>query len=152
VFARDSRDPKRPPVRLLFAPVLLVLAGCTDQGAETTTAKLQKIGNFYGPYCMAHALRGPASETEFRDYIKKCPSLQLQTLEVNPDDLDPLFKSDRDQQPFVMRFGLSLAGAGGKASKDVFAYEREGRGGKRLALYTTGRVELVDEAAVKALP
>jgi hypothetical protein len=147
-----TRGLKRPPVRLLLVPAVLLLAGCSDPGADTTAAKLQKIGNFYGPYCFANGMRGPASETQFRDYIRKCPALQLQTLDVNPDDLDPMFKSDRDQQPFVLRFGLSLAGPGGKASRAVFAYERAGRGGKRLALYTTGRVEMLPEADLRDLP
>lgn len=144
--------PKWFALRLLLAPAVLLAAGCSDPGADTTTAKLQKIGNFYGPFCIEHGLKGPSSETQFKDYIRKCPSLQLQTLDVDPNDLDPLFKSDRDQQPFVLRYGLSLKGAGGKAAKDVCAYEREGRNGKHLALYTTGRVELIDEAAVKNLP
>jgi hypothetical protein len=152
LFTGAARTPTLPSVRLLFVCAVLLLAGCSDPGADTTAAKLQKIGNFYGPYCFANGMRGPTSEAQFRDYIRKCPPLQLQTLDVNPNDLDPLFKSDRDQQPFVLRFGLSLAGPGGKAAKDVVAYERAGRNGKRLALYTTGRVEMLPESAVKDLP
>jgi hypothetical protein len=135
----------------LLVAAVLVMAGCANPDADSTAAKLQKIGNFYGPYCVAHGLRGPASEAEFRAYIRSCPALQLQTLDVSPDNLDPLFKSDRDQQPFILRYGLSLAGSGGKANKQVFAYEQTGKSGKRLALYTTGKVAMLDDAALQEL-
>jgi hypothetical protein len=148
---RANQDKGRLPVRLLLIPVVLVLAGCSNPAAESTAAKLQKIGNLYGPYCLAHGLRGPASEAEFRSYIRTCPSLQLQTLAINTDDLDPLFKSDRDQQPFIFRYGLVLAGADRKASRQVVAYEQKGGSGKRLALYSTGRVEMVDEESLQKL-
>jgi hypothetical protein len=118
---------------------------------DATAAKLNRIGNLFGPFCVTHGLQGPASAAEFKDYIRTCPQLQLQTLQVNKDNLDPLFQSDRDQQPFVFRYGLSLVGPGGKASRQLVAYEQTGKSGKRLALFTTGKVELVDESTLKQM-
>ena len=62
---------------------------------------------------------------------------------------EELFVSERDQKPYVISVGAK-AGAKTPASAPVFAYEQEGKNGKRFVAYP-GRVEEVDEARLKEI-
>jgi hypothetical protein len=61
--------------------------------------------------------------------------------------LDELFVSDRDGQPFVIKYGQS----GGVMSKLPVVFEKEGKDGVRQVAYTNGQVEEVDAAKYEEL-
>ena len=63
-------------------------------------------------------------------------------MQVDPGNLDALFVSDRDGQPFVVRYGVS----GGLGATDAVIFEQQGRNGKRQVGFTDGTVEEVDSA------
>ncbi len=61
-------------------------------------------------------------------------------------NVDQLFLSERDQQPYVVLYGKRPANA-----NDLVAYEQTGVGGKRLVGYSIGLIAEVDEAQFQEL-
>ena len=78
----------------------------------------------------------PASEKELRGFI---------TEKAADADLEALFRSSRDGQPYVVVYlGKSKASPG-----TVIAYEKNGQGGKRFVAFSTTEVRELDDAAFK---
>lgn len=50
--------------------------------------------------------KGPANEKEFRDFIRKMPAEALEEMGISGADSEELFKSERDGQPFRIRYGI----------------------------------------------
>lgn len=67
---------------------------------------------------------------------------RLERMQVDPNNIEGLFVSDRDGQPFVVRYGVN----GGLGAKDPVVFEAEGSGGMRQVGFTDGSVEEVDSA------
>lgn len=67
---------------------------------------------------------------------------------LNPDGLDKAFVSDRDGEPFVVRYGQRIGSVGG-TSTQVIAHEKTGKGGRRLVSFVSGKVELADDARLQ---
>jgi hypothetical protein len=75
------------------------------------------------------------------------PSHRLEMMQVDPGKVDELFVSERDGQPFVIKYGQS----GGIMSRLPVVFEKEGKGGKRQVAFTDGQVEEVDDATYQQL-
>jgi len=75
-----------------------------------------------------NSYKGPKNEAELKDYLKNNPTAVHLTarIDVTPETVDDIFISDRDGQPFVIRYGL-------KGIADfAIVFEAEGVEGKRL--------------------
>ncbi|VTR94836.1 unnamed protein product [Gemmata massiliana] len=128
------------------------LVGCSrDRTAEAVgamnTSNAQRLSNMYAAYQNFKGGRGPASEAEFREFIKSYDPTKLKMMNINPDDLDGLFKSESDGKPFKVRYNVG----GGRGSQDPVVFEQEGKDGKKNVGYTGGLVEEVDDATYKQL-
>lgn len=66
--------------------------------------------------------KGPSSEKELREFIRKTPAEALAEMGISGADSEELFKSERDGQPFRIRYGIK-----GGLSK-VYAVVCESRG------------------------
>jgi hypothetical protein len=125
-------------------------AGCADATKSPTAVKLRTLADFYGGYAVQNKGRGPAGEAEFKKYIAGRHAYELQAKNVDAGNLDALFVSDRDQQPFVVLYGTELSVSGG-GKAPLLAYEQAGSGGRRLVVFTTTKVEEVGEPALEQL-
>ena len=116
------------PSRAWFFVVVLalaVLAGCSGgpppNDVDPTQERLVKIGLAYREYC-DRQMKAPAGAEDLN------PLLKAQGAD------DTVWNSARDQQPFVVVWGLDLrqppVWAGDKLP--VLAYERLGKSGKRF--------------------
>ena len=130
---------------LVCASALLgMVAGC-DGGAAGIVqqeSNLKKLALFYGPYQGEHQGQLPPDEKAFKDFIKS-KELLLQNQGIK--DVDALFISERDKQPYVVLYAGETLGDNGPAGLPVVAYEKQGVGGKRFVVSTLGAVEEVDE-------
>jgi hypothetical protein len=137
-------------VLVLFCLVVSA-PGCGTNELESSTAvKLRGLGNFYLDYAVAKNGKGPADEQDLRKHMRHIEGSVLRMNGVDPNNLDPLFVSDRDQEPFVVLYGLTLrdiSGAGGP----LVAHEKNGKKGKRLVVFGNAKVEEVDEARFQEL-
>ena len=89
--------------------------------------------------------RPPANEMEFKRFIaeKGAPMLER----AGMANLDELFVSERDGQPFVVIYGKYPPGM----TSRIAAYEQNGVGGKRQVGYSAGAVEQIDETRFREL-
>ena len=80
----------------------LALAGCGSKEGKLSEndAHLKALSVLYGRYISAHRGMGPTDEAEFKKFIKSFPPGDLESLQVDPNDLDKTFKSPRDNQPY----------------------------------------------------
>jgi hypothetical protein len=135
----------------LVLSLLASLPGCGSNELESPTAvKLKALSNFYLDYAVAQQGKGPASEEVLKKHIRSQPEFILKTNGIEPGAIDGLFKSDRDQEPFVVVYGKTIARISGDSTK-LLVYEKTGRNGKRLIAYDNGKVDHVNEARLKEL-
>ncbi len=82
----------------------------------------------------------PKDEVSFREFFKTDPTAKarLKRIGVEAEDFDRIFISERDDQPFIIRWNVG----GGKDEAIIF--EAEGVGGKRMVAFNTPR-ELDDK-------
>jgi hypothetical protein len=125
-----------------------LLSGCGAghrESEERQRSNLKPLAVFYGRFIGQHRGQPPASEKEFKDFIRSLGTKQLVGFDVS--DVESLFISSRDQQPYVVLYGRSAPA--GKAR--IVAYEREGAGGTRFVANDLGDVQEVDEAQFKEM-
>ena len=141
-------------VRTRVSAVLLAvvaLPGCGSNELDSPTAKkLRALGNFYLEHAVAKSGKGPANEQEFKKHISSTPDHVLSVSGIDRGAIDSLFSSERDQEPFVVVYGLTITKVGGD-SAPVVAHEKSGKNGKRLVGFANGKAELVDESRLNAL-
>jgi len=133
-----------------FVLAACVVAGCGQNTAklEQETSNLKPLMVLFGQYTGQHRGQPPASEEEFKAYIKTVDPAALESLGVK--DAESLFTSTRDKKPYVILYG-GANGPPGPAGQPVVAYEQDGVGGKRYVASTLGAVEEVDEAKFREL-
>jgi hypothetical protein len=128
----------------VFVIVLLGFAsvfGCgrvDDALASTTATRLQDLAHVYLDYAAAKGT-GPRSSQELERHLAVVPTFALQSLGAASTPPRNLFISDRDQAPFVVRYGVSITQCA-RESAPIIAHEQIGRDGTRLAVYADGRV------------
>ena len=97
--------------------VLLVLSvvGCSQKFpslADVNDTNIKKLRGAYGLFLFQHDLRGPESEEELKEYLRTDPGakVKLERMGMTLDDIDSIFISERDGQPFKVRYGLNGLG------------------------------------------
>ena len=92
----------------------------------------------------------PGLVKEFKDFIRSLPKAELDGMGVDPSNLDSLFTSPRDNQPFVVRYQQAKSAGGMMGGQPiVVAYEKTGVDGKRAVVTSLAGVEELDEAQFK---
>jgi hypothetical protein len=138
------------PLTGLVVLALIAAPGCGSNELESpTAAKLKALSGFYLDYAVAKKGQGPANEADLKKHIRSMPD-QLMPSGVDRNAIDTLFVSERDGEPFVVLYGVTITGVSG-TSGAVVAHEKTGKGGKRLVVLSNTKVEHVDEARLQAL-
>lgn len=132
-----------------IANCLLVLvvasSGCGDSGppslADYNNTNIRKLRGAYGMFLIAHDLRGPKSEEEFKEYLTTNPSAiaKMERTGVPQEKIPDIFISERDGQPFKVRYGLN------GLEDHPIVFESVGVDGKRFVAFTTPREVENDE-------
>jgi len=132
---------------LLLGSVLLLLCGCGPKQAPVVEPPpLSQLLRLYVRYMGHNRGQGPSSETVFRRYIRTMSPADLQSLGLKPTELERLFHSPRDQQPYVVLYKQRI---GGKSI--LVIHERVGVAGKRLVGLQNGEVKEVDDTELLRL-
>jgi len=123
-------------VALVVAGIaLLSAAGCwsgsSPQSAmrDANRTNLQKLANLYSMFQVQHQFKGPASEEAFREFIGQLDTSVHSTMGIDAASLDKLFVSERDREPFKIRYGVP---SGPRGSKEPVVFEATGRRGQRM--------------------
>lgn len=132
------------------AMLVLVALGCGS--SETDVAAIiqlnndsngKRLANLYYMYqSMNPRLTGPKNDDDFRKFIQSRHPSQLTEMGVDRSQLEELFVSERDGEPFVIRYGVKLPGSGGGHHQAV-VFERQGVDGKAVVFLTGPQVKYV---------
>jgi hypothetical protein len=142
--------PLQPATGLLLL-LLLLVPGCgSDELASPTAKRLTGLAKLYLDCAVAKNGKGPANEQEFKKHIRSLPSFVVEMNEVDPNAIDTVFVSERDKEPFVVRYGISISGISG-TSAPLVAHEKTGKNGKRLVVYANAKVEQLNDAQFQDL-
>lgn len=140
---------------LLLATLLVALAtGCSSGDnaasalATANNSNLQRLANLYVAFQSEHDWRGPNDETEFKTYLRSIDPAKLERIGIDPNSIDALFISERDGQPFAIRYGVRGSVMG---SAEPVIFEAVGDGSKRLVGFLNMTQREVDPAEYDSL-
>jgi hypothetical protein len=131
-----------------------LLLGCTsganpqDAVAKANQTNLQRLSNLYLAYQGDNNWQGPADEVEFKEFIRGFSPKKLTRIGVDPSSTDSLFVSERDGQPFKIRYSVVGNMMG---SMEPVVFEAEGVDGKRLVGFLDMSQREVDAAEYESL-
>jgi hypothetical protein len=135
----------------LLVLVLGAAPGCGSNELDSPTAnKLRGLAKLYLDCAVSKSGPGPANEEEFKKHLRRLEGFVLKMNGVDPAALDEAFVSERDGEPFVIRYGVSIGHISG-TSAPLVAHEKTGKNGKRLVAFANAKVEAVDEARFQEL-
>jgi hypothetical protein len=128
---------------LLASPV-----GCGGADNDTTLAEvnstnIQRLANLYFTFQLANDFQGPADEAAFKGFIRGVDSQKLARVGVDPNAIDALFTSERDGEPFKIRYGVKGSAMG---SSEPVIFEAVGVDGKRQVGFLNMTQREVDAA------
>ena len=129
----------------------VVAAGCQGKTAgelAPVESNVKNIAIFYGRYMSQNRGRTPPDEATLKKFIASHPATELAALKAT--DVDQLFVSPRDKQPYVVRYGATLPPPSPTGSP-VIAYEKDGVGGRRFVAFANAGVEELDDARFQQL-
>jgi hypothetical protein len=107
------------------------MAGCAESEHEEEESNLRSLAAFYNQYRAQHRGQMPANEKDFKDFIAKSGSTNV----------DSLFISNRDGKPYVIKY----RGDKSWVPREIIAYEQEGRDGTREVATVVGGYEKLSE-------
>lgn len=122
---------------LTIAVAWMSAVGCRDTTIEDGVAalnktRIQQLYNCYSLYGHYNQYRGPKDEASFKEFLLQ-PKYEknLKMMQIDRDNLDEIFVSERDGEPFKVRYGVN--GLGNKA----VIFETTGVDGKRMVANAT---------------
>lgn len=130
--------------KLLVGAVLVAFWGCGPGESEVLSvirsnndSNGKRLANLYYIHqTLSPRREGPRDEAGFREFISSIKPEQLAEMNVDAGRLDDLFISERDGEPFLVRYGVVMPGLGGGHHQAVI-FERQGQRGQ-ISVYMTG--------------
>lgn len=143
---------KRNAIALLISAIALAGAsGCTgdqvaSQVAAVSKTNLQKLSNVYSLYVSRNGYKGPKDEETLRDFLETDPTIEknIGYMGIGRSDFDKISISARDEQPFIVRYGLKLPPM---SPQQPQVLEAVGIDGVRLVIMSNGDIVEVDDDA-----
>ena len=145
-----SRSSRRG-LLISLALITGVFWGCGSQARPQLPEErhLKALVVLAGQYRGQHQGKAPPSLEALKAYVAKVDTNTLKRLDIDPNQVESMFVSSRDNKPFVYRpatLGAPQMGPDGKPLQHVLFHEAEGSGGKRWVAYDLGGTELVEES------
>jgi hypothetical protein len=138
---------------LLLGLIVVGTPGCGGSGSvdinpefgPTSTGddvkdRMTQIQRLYQAYVNTNQ-RPPANEEELKKFAKGLSEEDREGYMLI-EDIESCFTSPRDNQPFVIQYGMNLSPGG---EPKAIAWEAKGEGGSRIVALSTGYVEEYDE-------
>lgn len=138
----------------LLGFAVLSLSGCGDANPEASAVtsanktNLQRLANLYGLHQLQNKYEGPADEAAFKEFIKNTDPRMLEPMGVDPGAVDELFVSERDGEPFSIRYNIT---SGPRGSSEPAVFEATGKNGKRMVGFLNMVQQEVDSSEYERL-
>jgi len=132
----------------------LAAAGCgravdtNDLVANVNSTNIERLANLYTGYQSENNWRGPADEAAFKGFIRSFDPKKLQRIGVDPAAIDAMFTSERDEQPFKIKYSVPGSAMG---SAEPVIFESVGVDGLRQVGFLDMTEREVDEAEYQTL-
>lgn len=130
---------------LLGASVLLT--GCNGADADSMIAaandtNVKRLATLYTYFHIQNKNKGPKNEEQLREFIESQDATRLKRGGIDATKLDELFVSERDGEPFVIRYGVNTYIRGPSLA---VVFEATGIDGMRQVGFCNGLMQEVDE-------
>ena len=118
---------------------LVMIAGCGGSNlpelSDLNNSNIRRVHSVYKIYMAAHEYKGPKSEQELKDHCANdnTAKVLIERMGLDPTQLDDIFVSERDGEPFKIRWGLS------GVPDHAIVFEAVGVEGKRLVAFAKPR-------------
>ena len=139
---------KSTVANVLLACLVLASIGCGAKSVPQppTEANLKTLYVLFGQYTGQNRGQSPPDAAAFKKFVQSLDAEQLKSL--TDKDVDSLFISPRDNQPYVIHYKAEM-GVPGVGTPDApgggwLAHEETGVNGKKYLLLSTGIIEEVD--------
>lgn len=133
----------------VLAVLVTVVSGCgsgdaADQMfAEANDMNIKRVSSLYAVFQGQHKYKGPKDEAEFKSFISQQNEKHLKRIGVDPSKLDELFLSERDNQPFNIRWELVCQP---RSAPKPIVFEKDGVDGKYMVAFSSYVCKEVDKA------
>ena len=126
---------------------LVAITGCKGADAESMIAtsnnsNVKRLATLYSYFHIQNRNKGPKNEEQLRAFIEAQDANRLKRGGIDATKLDELFVSERDGEPFVVRYGVNTVIRG--PSLPV-VFESTGVDGMRQVGFCNGSMKEVDE-------
>lgn len=133
----------------LVAIAFAMLVGCGGFDASTAIQDLnatnaQRLANLYAQHQRENRSAGPKDEAAFKAFIGKINPVLLKRIDVDPNQIDALFTSERDGEALEIRYGVK---GNDMSDPKPVVFEKIGVDGIRLVAFTGQKVEQVSDDA-----
>lgn len=131
-----------------------LVTGCSNSNnpdsalASVNGSNIQRLGSLYLAYQTEHDWRGPQDEAAFKTFLKGVNPATLERIGIDPNQIDALFISERDGQPFKVRYGVMGSVMG---SSEPVIFEATGDGSTRQVGFLNMTQREVDATEYDAL-
>lgn len=132
----------------LIAIIAISFVGCggnpgAEMFASVSGTNIQRLANLYCVFQAQHNFRGPNDEQQFKTFIANMHPSHLKNYQVDVSNLDQLFISERDRQPFKIRWELQ---ANPRQAHVPLIFEQQGIDGKLMIGFSGFEVREVGKA------
>jgi hypothetical protein len=145
---------KSLPILSLILFAVCVFAGCggsvdpDSAVAAANSSNIQRLTNLYMTFQSENGRIGPADDASLKDFIRSLPPTTLTRIGLEPGNVDSTFVSERDGQPFKLRYKVVGSMMG---SDEPVVFESVGVGGKRMVGFLNMTQRDVDAAEYDSL-
>jgi len=130
--------------------LIALITGCSDNALNSPTAhKMRGLGNAYLDHVVG-ANGPPPDEAAFKKHMRGLRGSVQYDYQIDPNNIDASFISERDKEPLVVMYNQNIGKISGE-SKKVIAHEKTGKNGKRLVVFASTKVDIVNEAELEQL-
>lgn len=125
----------------------LLFAGCGGADADSMIAaandtNVKRLATMYTFFHIQNKSKGPKNEEQLRTFIESQDAKRLKRGGIDASKLDELFVSERDGEPFVVRYGVNTVVFGPPLP---VIFESTGIDGMRQVGFSDGPMKEVDE-------
>ena len=114
--------------------LIILQAGCSSgpDMKDVYDSNIKRLHVCYTMFMEDHGYNGPKDEAEFKDYLKNNPTAiyMMKRIDLTPENVDEIFVSDRDNEPFIVKYGLT-----GVADHAII-FEKTGLDNKRYVAFS----------------
>jgi hypothetical protein len=143
---RNALGRRRAILGLLALAGLSAVVGCGAAAAPAlpdAEARIARLFHLYQAY-VAKNQKGPPTEEALREFGKKLGTKEREDYATG-DDFETIFTSPRDNQKFVVKYGIKLDPAVTRA----IIWEATSQGGMRYVALSNGYVVQNDDETLK---